>query len=70
MVFQAEGKSIRAETAFDNRVDALRDLRRAGWIVLETWPAERGQRGYARRRYIAAQASLTPSGRESLELMG
>ncbi len=69
-MFQAEGRSTPAETAFDHRVDALRDLRKAGWIVLETWPAERGQRGHARRRYIAARATLTPSGRESLELMG
>jgi hypothetical protein len=46
-------------------VDVLRDLRKAGWIVLEVWPAERGNRGHARRRYAAAQASCTAAGREA-----
>ena len=59
-----------AEHAFDHQVDVLRDLRKAGRIVIEVWPAERGQRGHTRRRYAAAQASCTASGREALELIG
>jgi hypothetical protein len=70
VMFQAKGRTTPAEHAFDHQVDTLRDLRKAGWIVLETWLAEKGQRGHARRRYIAAQATLTPPGRETLELMG
>jgi hypothetical protein len=46
-------------------VDVLRDLRKAGWIVLEVWVAEPGNRGHARRRYSAAQAYCTESGREA-----
>jgi hypothetical protein len=56
--------------AFDHRVDVLRDLRKAGWIVLEVWVAEPGNRGHARRRFSAAQAYCTESGREALELIG
>jgi hypothetical protein len=70
VMFQAEGRTTPAEHAFDHQVDTLRDLRKAGWIVLEVWPAEAGNRGPARRRYAAAQASITASGREALELMG
>ncbi|MDQ3206987.1 MAG: hypothetical protein M3Q37_00085, partial [Gemmatimonadota bacterium] len=66
----AEGRTIPAYLAFDHRVDELRDLRKAGWIVLEVWPAEKGQRDYARRRFTAAQARCTASGREALELIG
>ena len=62
-MFQAEGRTIPAHLAFDHRVDVLRDLRKAGWIVLEVWPAEKGQLGHARRRYSAAQAYCTESGR-------
>jgi hypothetical protein len=51
-------------------VDVLRDLRKAGWIVLEVWIAEPGNRGHARRRYSAAQAYCTESGREAVELIG
>jgi hypothetical protein len=69
-MFRAEGRSTPAEHAFDHRVDALRDLRKAGWIVLEVWPAEKGGRDHARRRYSAAQATITPWGQETLELMG
>jgi hypothetical protein len=36
-------------------VDVPRDLRKAGWIVLEVWVAEPGNRGRARHRYSAAQ---------------
>jgi hypothetical protein len=32
---QAEGSTVPAHLAFDHRVDVLRDLRKAGWIVLE-----------------------------------
>jgi hypothetical protein len=70
VMFPAEGRTTQAEHAFDHRVDVLRDLRKAGWIVLEVWPAEKGQRGHGRRRYTAAQASCTASGREALELIG
>ena len=70
VMFQAEGRSVPAYLAFDHQVDVLRDLRKAGWIVLEVWPAERGQRNYARRRFTAAQASCTPSGLEALVLVG
>ncbi|MGH7498244.1 MAG: hypothetical protein ACREL3_05265 [Gemmatimonadales bacterium] len=70
VMFQAEGRSAPAEHAFDHQVDALRDLRKAGWVVLETWRAEKGQRGHSPRWYVAAQAVLTQSGRESVELMG
>jgi hypothetical protein len=42
----------------------------AVWIHLEVWPAEKGQRGHTRRRYIGAQTSITHSGRQSLGLMG
>jgi hypothetical protein len=49
-MFQSEGRSTAAEHAFDHRVDVLRDLRKAGWIVLEVLPAEEGDRGPARPR--------------------
>ena len=62
VMFQAEGRTTPAFLAFDERVDVLRDLRKAGWIVLEVWPAEKGQRGHCRRRFVAARASCTPSG--------
>jgi hypothetical protein len=70
VMFQAEGRTVPAHLAFDHRVDVLRDLRKAGWIVLEVWIAEPGNRGHARRRYAAAQAYCTESGREALELIG
>jgi hypothetical protein len=70
LMFQAADRTTRAEHAFDHQVDALRDLRKAGWIVLEVWPAERGQRGPARRRYVGARATLTSAGREALDLIG
>lgn len=70
VMFQAEGRTTPAEHVFDHRVDVLRDLRKEGWIVLEVWPAEKGQRGPARRRYSGAQAAITTSGREALELIG
>jgi hypothetical protein len=70
VMFQAEGRTVPAHLAFDRRVDVLRDLRQAGWIVLEAWVAEPGNRGHARRRYSAAQAYCTASGREALELIG
>lgn len=70
VMLQAVDRSTRAEHAFDDQVDALRRLRTSGWISLETWPAGKGQHGPARRRYVAAQAGLTPAGRESLEVMG
>jgi hypothetical protein len=69
VMFQAEGSTVQAHLAFDHRVDVLRDLRKAGWIVLEVWVAEPGHRGHARRRYSAAQAYCTKAGREALELM-
>src|SRR4051812_26298734 len=37
VMFQAEGSTVPAHLAFDHRVDVLRDLRKAGWIVLEVW---------------------------------
>jgi hypothetical protein len=70
VMFQAEGRTVSAHLAFDHRVDVLKDLRKAGWIVLEVWVAEPGNRGHARRRYSAAQAYCTESGREALELIG
>jgi hypothetical protein len=70
VMFQAEGSTVPAHLAFDHRVDVLRDLRKAGWIVLEAWVAEPGNRGHARRRYAAAQAYCTESGLEALELIG
>ena len=39
MMLQAEGRTVPAHLAFDYRVDVIRDLRRAGWIVLEVWEA-------------------------------
>ena len=69
VLFQAEGGSVAAHRAFDRQVEVLKDLRRAGWIVLEAWAAGRGQHGHARRRYTAAQAYCTESGRESLEVL-
>jgi hypothetical protein len=45
VMFQAEGRTIAAQVAFDHRVDVLRDLRKAGWIVLEVWVAEPGTAG-------------------------
>ncbi len=68
IMFQADGRSVPAYLAFDHQVDVLRDLRQAGWILLEVWPAEQGQRGHARRRFTAAQASCTVFGREGVEL--
>jgi hypothetical protein len=62
--------TVPAHLAFDHRVDVLRDLRKAGWIVVEIWVAEPGYRGHARRRFSAAQAYCTESGREALELIG
>jgi hypothetical protein len=74
IMFQAEGSTVAAHVAFDHRVDVLRDLRKAGrkagWIVLEVWVAEPGNRGHARRRFSAAQAYCTESGREAVEVMG
>ena len=55
VMFQAEGRTVPPHLAFDHRVDVLRDLRKAGWIVLEVWVAEPGNRGHARRRFSAAQ---------------
>ena len=69
VMFQPEGRTTPAFLAFDERVDVLRDLRKAGWIVLEVWPAGKNQRGHIRRRFGAAQASCTPSGREAIALM-
>jgi hypothetical protein len=69
-MFQVEGTTFPAHLAFDHRVDVLRGLRKAGWIVLEVWVAEPGNRGHARRRYSAAQAHCTESGREGLEQIG
>jgi hypothetical protein len=69
VMFQAEGRTIGAHVAFDHRVDVLRDLPKAGWIVLDVWVAEPGTCGHARRRYSAAQAYCTESGREALELI-
>jgi hypothetical protein len=70
VMFQAEGGTVPAHVAFDPRVDVLRDLRKAGWIVLEVWVAKPGNRGRARRRFSATQAFCTESGREALELIG
>ena len=70
IMFQAEGRSVPAYLAFDHQVDVLRDLRKAGRLVLEVWPAEHGQHGYARRRFTAAQSYCTESGREAMELIG
>lgn len=70
VMFQAEGTTVLAHHEFDDRVDVLRDFRKAGWIVLEVWAAEPGNRGHARRRYSAAQAYCTESGREALDLIG
>ena len=69
IMFQAQGRPTQALLAFDEWVDVLRDLRKASWIVLEVWPAEKGQRGHIRRRFVAAQASCTPSGREAINLI-
>ena len=65
VMFQAEGRTIPAHLAFDHLVDVLRDLRKAGWIVLEVWVADPGNCGHGRRRYSGAQASCTASGREA-----
>jgi hypothetical protein len=70
VMFQAEGRTVPAYLAFDHRVDVLRDLRKAGWIAREVRVAELGNRGQARRRYSAAQAYCTESGREAMELIG
>jgi hypothetical protein len=70
IMFQAEGRTVAAHVAFDHRVDVLRDLRKAGWIVLEVWVAEPGNRGHARGGFSAAQAYCTESGREAFELIG
>jgi hypothetical protein len=67
---RADEACVPAHLAFDYRVDILRDLRKAGWIVLEVWVAEPGNCGHARRRFSAAQAYCTESGREALELIG
>ena len=69
VLFQAENGSVAAHRAFDHEVEVLRDLRRAGWIVLETWAAGPAQCGLARRRYTAAQARCAPSGIEALALV-
>lgn len=70
VMFRALGRTVPAHLAFDHQVDVLRELWKAGWIRLETWVAEKGDRGPARRRYNAAQASMTESGRETLDLIG
>ena len=67
VIFQAEARTVPAHITFDHRVDVLRDLRTAGWIVLEVWIAEPGNRGHARRRYSAAQATArSQAGRPSI----
>jgi hypothetical protein len=70
VMFKAKGSSTAAHQAFDHRVDVLRDLRKAGWIQLQLWPWEPGERGPGRRRYTAAQAYCTASALEALELIG
>ena len=70
VLFRAKGSTVPAHSDFDHRVDVLRDLRKAGWIVLEVWVAEPGNRGRARRRFSAAQAYCTEAGREALEMIG
>ena len=45
VLFQADDGSVGTHRAFDRRVDTLRALRQAGWIVRETWAAGPGQRG-------------------------
>jgi hypothetical protein len=55
--------------ADDHRPPRCCGTRKAGWIVLEVWVAEPGNRGHARRRFSAAQAYCTESGREALELI-
>lgn len=65
VMFQAGGRTTPAHLAVDHQVDVLRDLRKAGWIVLEEWVAEPRSRGHARRRYSAAQAYCPESGREA-----
>jgi hypothetical protein len=62
VMFQAEGSTVPAHLAFAHQVDVLRDLRKAGWIVLEVWVAEPGNRGYARRRYSAAKRTVRRQG--------
>jgi hypothetical protein len=64
------GKNRPGAPGFRPSVDVLKDLRKAGWIVLEVWVAEPGNRGHARRRHSAAQAYCTESGREAPELIG
>jgi hypothetical protein len=66
VMFQAEGRTVPAHLAFDHRVDVLRDLWKAGWLVLEVWVAEPGNRGHARRRYSTPQAYCTESGRAAM----
>jgi hypothetical protein len=56
-----------AHLAFDHRVDVIRDSRKVDWIVLETWVADPGIRGPARRRYSAAYGM--ESEREAHELI-
>jgi hypothetical protein len=70
VVFQAKGSTVGAHLAFDHRVDVLRDLRKAGWIVLEVWVAEPRNRGHARRYFSAVPKPTTESGCKSLELIG
>ncbi|MGH7498689.1 MAG: hypothetical protein ACREL3_07550 [Gemmatimonadales bacterium] len=71
VMFQAQGRTTPAEHAFDHQVDALRDLRKAGWLDRSRGVA-RGERGP--RAFTApvqgGSGDCTASGREALEVMG
>jgi len=69
-MLQAERQTVAAHVAFDHRVDVLRDLRKAGWIVLEVWSRSRATAGTLAGASRQAQAYCTESGREALELIG
>ena len=69
-MFRADGGTAAAHLAFDHGVDVAEGSAEGRLDQLETWAAEPGNRGHARRRYSAAQAYCTESGREALDLIG
>jgi hypothetical protein len=65
-----QGTSVEQLRQFDELVESLKRMQKAGWIELEV--AEGGTRkvkGY-RRRYRAAAARCTEEGKRALDLLG
>ena len=67
--FFPTGRSIHEAEKFDALVELLQRMQREGLIELEVSPS-RMQVGYYQRKYRAAVAHCTDSGREALKDLG